>query len=536
MYLELSAMAARSESSPAHWRKPFLRWLDGIEAGWGIPLLLIGFVLVWQAYLTIAYYDGDLHPDVLEAWNYGRTIAWGYTKHPPLMGWAARAWTSVFPLTNSALALWIVDLISRRFVRGDKRMIVLLLLMLLPAYQFHAQRFNANTVLLATWPLATYCFLRSFETRRIGWAAAAGAAAALAMLGKYYSAFLIASFLFAALCHPQRRAYFRSLAPWISTGVGLAALAPHLYWLATTGAKPINYALVVHAGKGFVLSLHEAAQFILGVGLVLALPAATWGLIAKERLGRFGADFRAMDGGLLLLFFIAVGTIVFPVMTAVGMRTDMEPIWALQGLFLFGILIVCGASYPIERFYTVNLAVFVIGISVTAAFVVAPIHALYRNEHPLHEGRNFYHKSSLQLTRLWHNHSDAALPAIGGDDVLAFAAAFYSPDHPIFKERLSLNNQQGLPLPTTFERGWAALCFNGDKYCIDSMERTAAHAPRFVRSEFVVESTLLGEPGATQRFTALIVPPSADGESTPSSTATTAEDLSTAHRAASQSD
>jgi hypothetical protein len=27
--------------------------------------------------------------------------------------------------------------------------------------QFHAQRFNANAVLLATWPLATYCFLRS---------------------------------------------------------------------------------------------------------------------------------------------------------------------------------------------------------------------------------------------------------------------------------------------------------------------------------------------------------------------------------------
>jgi 4-amino-4-deoxy-L-arabinose transferase-like glycosyltransferase len=546
MYLELSAIAARSENSPAQWRKPFQWWLDGVEAGWGIPLLLIGFVGTWQAFLAIAYCNGDLHPDVLEAWSYGRSIEWGYTKHPPLMGWVAHAWTSVFPLTdwsfqllaltNSAIALWVVDLISRRFVQGDKRVIVLLLLMLLPAYQLHAQRFNANTVLLATWPIATYCFLRSFETRQFGWAIAAGATAALAMLGKYYSVFLIASFLFAALCHPQRRAYFSSLAPWISVAVGLAALTPHLLWLTTTGAKPIHYALVVHAGKSFALSLHETAQFIFGVALVLALPAATWVSIVKERLAKFPGDFRAMNHGLRLLLFVAVGTILLPAITAVGLGTDMSPIWALQGLFLFSILIVCGTSYRIERFYTVNLAVFVIGLSVVAAFVVAPIHAVYRNRNPLHEGRNYYEKSALELTRLWHKHSAAALPTVGGDDVLAFAAAFYSPDHPVYDELLALDVHEGLPGPETLERGWAALCFKGDTNCVTSLEKIAASSPRFISSEFVVESTLLGHPGVAQRFTALIVPPSSDGDSLPSSTPATAEENSAAHRASSQPD
>ena len=127
------------------------------------------------------------------------------------MGWVARAWTSIFPLTNwsfqlmalinSAIALWAVDLISRRFVSGDKRIVVLLLLMLLPTYQFHAQRFNANAVLLATWPIATYCFLRSFETRQVLWAVAAGATAALAMLGKYYSVLSAASFSLRFVTH-----------------------------------------------------------------------------------------------------------------------------------------------------------------------------------------------------------------------------------------------------------------------------------------------------------------------------------------------
>jgi 4-amino-4-deoxy-L-arabinose transferase-like glycosyltransferase len=521
-----SAMAARSDISPARWRRPFLSWLDGIEAGWAVPLLLVGFAAVWMAFLAIAYLGGDLHPDVLETWTLGRTFEWGCSKHPPLMGWVARAWTSVFPLTNwsfqlmaltnSAIALWAVDLISRRFVRGDKRIVVLLLLMLLPTYQFHAQRFNANAVLLATWPIATYCFLRSFETRQVVWAVAAGATAALAMLGKYYSVFLIGGFVFAAICHPQRRAYFGSLAPWISTVVGFAALGPHLHWLAMTGAMPFTYALERHTGKALVPSLIEALFFILGVALVLALPTVTWVMIAGNRLKKLSQDFRAMNPGLLLLFLVSVGTIVLPIVTFVGFGSDMPPIWALQGLFLFAILIVCGASYPIERFYSVNLAVLVVGIAVLAVVVVAPIHALYRNTHPLNEGRNFYRASAMELTRLWHQQSDIALPAVGGDEGLAFAMAFYSPDHPVYEERLVFPNTERLPLQTTFTRGWAALCFDGDTACIASMQRTAARASRFVRSQFVLKSTLLGQPGVTQGFTAVVVPPSIEGPITPS--------------------
>jgi 4-amino-4-deoxy-L-arabinose transferase-like glycosyltransferase len=185
-----------SAAASAHrWRRPFDTWLDGIEDGWAIPVFLVVFVAAWMAYLQIAYVNGDLHPDVLEAWSLGRSLQWGSLKHPPLMGWIAGAWTMVFPLrdwsfhllamVNAAIALWIVDLITRRFARGDKRAIVLLLLLLLPVYQIEAQRFNANSVLFAVWPLAVYCFLRSFEMRRIGWSVAAGVAAALAVLGKY---------------------------------------------------------------------------------------------------------------------------------------------------------------------------------------------------------------------------------------------------------------------------------------------------------------------------------------------------------------
>ena len=102
----------------------FNRWLNEIGKGWGIPTFLVGFVAIFTLVLAIAYCNADLHPDVIEAWTLGQTLQWGGAKHPPLMGWVARFWTSVFPvadwsmqllaMTNSALALWMIDVIARQ--------------------------------------------------------------------------------------------------------------------------------------------------------------------------------------------------------------------------------------------------------------------------------------------------------------------------------------------------------------------------------------------------------------------------------------
>ena len=44
--------------------------------------------------------------------------------------------------------------------------------------------------------------------------------AGAAMLGKYWSIFLILGFVVAALAHPKRWDYLRSPAPWASVVVG----------------------------------------------------------------------------------------------------------------------------------------------------------------------------------------------------------------------------------------------------------------------------------------------------------------------------
>ncbi|WP_375142236.1 glycosyltransferase family 39 protein [Bradyrhizobium sp. CCGB12] len=509
-------MAERSDRAPAQWRRPFLNWLDGVEAGWAVPLLIACFVAIWTLYLVVAYAGGGLHPDTLEAWTLGRHFAWGYHKHPPLMGWVAAAWTFVFPLsdwslqlmamTNAGLALFFVDLVARQFVTGHKRVLVLLLLMLTPAYQFHAQRFNANAVLLATWPLATWCFLRAFETRAASWAIAVGCTTALAMVGKYYSIFLVTSLAIAALAHPARRAYFSSASPWISVATGLAVLSPHVWWLATTGASTFTYALA-HANGNTASSIGEARNFLLGLAAAMSVSAVLWVLIAGTRLKQFPADFAAMSSGLRLLLYIAIGTIVLPVLTSLVMGTDLPSLWALQGLFLFVVLIVCGTRYPIERFYTVNVTVITAGAALAAVLVAAPIHAVYRNNHGYEEGRNFYAQAANELTREWRELTGEPLSAVSGDDALAFATAFYSPDHPNYARPFEYQYSWGLPRKATLDRGWAALCFRGQDYCGRWMEWVSSRAGHFVRREFTVQASLWGRPGLTREVVVLMVPP-----------------------------
>jgi len=514
------AMAERSDRSPARWRRPFLRWLDGVEAGWAVPLLIAGFVAIWTLYLAVAYAGSGLHPDTLEAWTLGRNFALGYPKHPPLMGWIAASWTSVFPLSdwslqlmamvNAGLALVFVDCVTRQFVTGHKRVLVLLLLMLTPAYQFHAQRFNANSVLLAVWPLATWCFLRAFETRSAFWAVALGCTTALAMVGKYYSIFLVSSFAFAALAHPARRTYFASASPWISVVTGLAALSPHIYWLATTGASTFTYALN-HANGNAVSSLGDVKNFLLGLVAASSVAGVIWVFIAGQRLKQVPADFAAMSPELRLLFYIAIGTIALPVLISLAMGTDLPSLWALQGLFLFVVLVVCGARYPIERFYTVNATAIVMGVGLVAVLVAAPIHAVHRNIHGYEEGRNFYVQAASELTRQWHELTGEPLGAVSGDDSLAFATAFYSPDHPHYARPFEHQYHWGLPRKATLDRGWAALCFEGQDYCGRWMEWVSARAGLFVRREFTVQASLWGRPGVSRNVVVLMVPPQANG-------------------------
>ena len=509
LYQSNLAISYPSDRYATAWRRNIMLWLDGVEPGWAIPAFLVGFVAIWTLTLVLAYWNAGLHPDVLETWSVGRDWAWGNAKHPPLMGWVVHGWTLIFPkadwsfqllaTVNAAVALWSVDLITRRFVRGDKRLIVLLLLLLLPAYDFHAQRFNANSVLLAPWPLATYAFLRSFEKRDIFWSVLAGLLGALAMLGKYYSVFLLAGFCFAALCHPRRAQYFGSKAPWISIVAGLIALSPHILWLRTHGEPSFHYALD-HAGLPFSESVSDVAKFFLGIAGFMILPTIVWIAMIRFRWHEWLHDLANLDESLWLLAMIFVGTVLLAGTTALAFSSSLPGIWHLQALFMPVVVAVCATRFPLDRVDTTNLAAIV--LSLLLIFLVgSPFHALYRNWHPFKEGRNYYQEAATVVTQRWRAAFGVPLSRVGGDDGLIYATAFYSADHPRYNRPLET------PDAPMVSDGWTALCFRDDPVCMSWMKQTRQRIGRGSCLEFQATTRLWGYPGPSRKVAAILVPP-----------------------------
>src|SRR5262249_8890118 len=233
----------------------------------------------------------DIHIDMSEQFSLAREWAWGYPKHPPLAMTVVGVWFAIFPaadwayyllaMATAALALWLAWRLSALCLDGEKRAVGLALLTLVPFFNFHALKFNSNTVLMPLWAGTTLYFLRSLETRRVRDAALAGLWAALAMYGKYWSVMLIAGLAITALADPQRLRYFRSAAPWVTIAVGALALTPHVAWLFANDFAPFTYATAVHGAAPLAVTLKGALGYLVAGFAYVAAPLIIVAVVAR---------------------------------------------------------------------------------------------------------------------------------------------------------------------------------------------------------------------------------------------------------------
>src|SRR5262249_558739 len=135
---------------------------------------------------------------------------------------------------------------------------------------------------------ATWLFVRSYSSRTLAAGALAGAGAAVAMLTKYWSAFLIVGFAAGAFVHPRWRDYFRSAAPWAAIAVGAALLAPPLATLFQYDFYAFTYASASHADASFASVMESWGSYfggllyLAGSLLVLQLAAAPHAAVWRE--------------------------------------------------------------------------------------------------------------------------------------------------------------------------------------------------------------------------------------------------------------
>src|SRR5215472_15634657 len=204
---------------------------DPKRRGRTVVIVLATYWVAWSVYAVVAKQSQDFHFDMGEMVAWSREVTFGTPKHPPLPAWLVAAWFWIFPLTawsydlfavgTAVVSLGVAYVVSTRYLDGRKSAVGLALLTLVPFFNFHALKFNANSAMMPWWALTTWFFLRSFESRGLGFSALAGVAAAGAMLTKYWSVVLVAALAIGAVSDPRRRVYFGSAAPYVTIGAGL---------------------------------------------------------------------------------------------------------------------------------------------------------------------------------------------------------------------------------------------------------------------------------------------------------------------------
>ncbi len=469
--------------------------------------LLAAYVVAWAAYATVSKAPQGLHPDMTELVAWSRDLSLGYLKHPPLAAWLVAAWFAVFPVAGwsyyllamlmPALALWFVWRLSADYLDAEKRVMGLGLLMLVPFFNFHALKFNVNTVLLPLWAATVFCFLRSYRTRSSLWAALAGLAAAAAMLGKYWSVFLLAGLVVAALIDRRRLDYFRSSAPWITVAVGALALAPHLYWLVQHDFAPFTYAMIVHGEKSLATTLVSVLGYLAGSLGYVAVPLIVAAVLARAKSAVL-ADMawpRETERRLVAAAFWA--PLLLPALGAVAGRSEITSLWSMPAFALLPVLLLSSDKVAVRAVDTRRMLTATVAVPV-AMLMASPLVAFIAHRNGPSANSAQAHLLARQAEEAWHQATPQPLRFVGGEADLAYGVVTFAAARP-----RALTDMPPPPADELARAGSLWVCFAEGGAC----KSKAAASP----GSRIVESTIVrgffGRLGEPQRYTIVIVPP-----------------------------
>jgi 4-amino-4-deoxy-L-arabinose transferase-like glycosyltransferase len=501
----LDRLAAPAERLLAALSDPARRERTAIVA-------LVAYVAIWTLYGVLAKAGQDLHSDMLEMLAWSRELALGYPKHPPLAAWLVAAWFAVFPvadwsfyllsITVAGAALWIVWRLAGDYLDGEKRALGLVLMTFVPFFNFHALKFNANTVLLPLWAATTFCFLRSYERRSMLWAALAGVFAAASMLGKYWSVFMLLGLGIGALLDSRRAAYFRSVAPWVTMAVGLVLIAPHLAWLMNAEFTPLNYATAIRSGAGGN-PLKSAGGYLAGALAYAALPAVL-ALAAIRPSRAVAADMlwpNAPERRLAITAFWL--PLLLPAALAPIVGFEITSLWTMSAWALLPVVLLSSPLIALDRKpVTATLAaavVFPIVMVAAAPFIAAAIHRGGGTSAAMHS-----RLLAQRVAHEWRRVTDKPLLMVAGESDLAFGVAAYLPGRPSAFPEFNRRLAPWVDVARLKRDGVAIVCQAADPTCSMPAAALGLTGPR---TEVEVTRTTFGAPGQTGRYTIIIVPP-----------------------------
>jgi 4-amino-4-deoxy-L-arabinose transferase-like glycosyltransferase len=520
-------------------RRPKLRrlaaWLAATASDPKAGLwLVIGFAaahaVLWTVILVNLKAAQDVHMDVAEAFAWGQKFQFGYGKHPPLSGWIAGLWFSVFPVVNwptYALAMTTLGcglviswLIALRVVDRRRAFFVVVMLALYPIFNFKGFKYNPDLLQLVTLPLLVLAYLDAFEKRSVRSGLWLGLAGALALMTKYWVLTMIGAVGLAALLHPDRLLFLRSPAPWVAIVTLAALMSPHLVWLREVDFVPLTYAGDVYTH----LTRAQNVQLVLGyVGhnlALLALPVAlaalalAWGGLTRHPSALFSRTWsRGPNPGVngsqaLNVWIIQAIVAIGPVLGALAFMIYMKTDWGISLFFLTPLALVAIPALRLRRIALFHLAV--IWLAITLAVLAASPYIAAREMAVNPNGAaTFGARSELarELTLAWRARFHSRWAAVAGTTEMSQPLAFYSPDHPAPFTPGEVWSAGLMSLEEARRLGFIGVCDTTDgrlPICEAWMAQNAANAERLT---VTTQRFFKGHPGPAITWKVFIAPP-----------------------------
>jgi len=480
-----------------------------------VVAVLAGYCALWSLYGAIAKGSQDIHFDMGEMVAWSRETFWGTPKHPPFGAWLVSAWFGIFPLADWAyylfamvlatLALWIAWKVAGSYLDGDKRVAGLALLTLVPFFNFHALKFNANTVMVPLWAATTALFLRSYETRSPLLAALAGLAAAAAMLGKYWSIVLLLGLGLAALADPRRAAYFRSSAPWATIAAGLIGLSPHAAWLYANGFTPFTYAMETHPGT-LAESVRSGLAYVAGAAGYVAVPV----LLAALAAWPFGAALRdtvwpkAPERRLVVLAFAL--PLALPLLFAVAAREQVVSLWSIGSMTLLPVVLLSSPAVALPKIALRRIVGIALGVPLIA-LAASPLIAYRIHQEGVPNYATHYSGVAQAVEKVWRETTDRPLRFVGSYNNLLYGVLFYLPRQVSPLEIVEPRVTPWIDDAEVARAGIALVCPVEETGCMTALEQRAASASAGRRTEVAVTRRYFGTDDKPDRFVIVTVKP-----------------------------
>ncbi|MBD1549154.1 glycosyltransferase family 39 protein [Roseibium aggregatum] len=402
--------------------------------------------LLWALIPSLFFPNPPL--DVVEGFAWGREMALGYTKHPPMQAWLLELsfrltggktwgayWLSQISIGLGYLAIWHL---ARRIGLTSRQAFWAIVLTSVTFYfTLPASEFNPNILQIPVWAGMILFFHKALEKGRLTDWVILGLLAAFGLYTKYFVALLIGAIGLYALVFPSARRHVMTPGPWLAAAVCLLAFAPHLAWLVKTDFITFKYAASRSIGAtGWTDHLYNPVNFLVAqianhAGLFLVVIAGfSLASLKKIRPGIPAPDLENRSDTLFLLWFAFLPLGVVLLASAVT-GNEFKQMWGTPMFVLSGILAVgtfrvpAGWSSPKRAFVTAALVQAIFLSIITGQALLEPQwkKKLSRIHYP---GR----QTALFLSDEWQKETGTPLAYVAGDMWPAAHLTLFAPSRP----------------------------------------------------------------------------------------------------------